>query len=111
MALRHDSAAIELRDTTSGKLLAVLEAPYPVSASEIDFSPDDTQLAVTHSHTRELLIWDLRLLREELMKMGLDWDRPAYPAKIEPTSPKTFHLKVLTNTVVSFFGLSKPPVK
>ena len=111
MAMRHDAAAIELRDIASGTLLAVLQAPYPVSVSELVFSPDDTQLSVAHSHTRELLVWDLRLLREELATMGLDWDRPVYPARSEATSPKRFHLRVLTNTVTSISGSNTQPAK
>jgi len=44
------------------------------------------------------MVWDLRLIREELKKMGLDWARPPYPATIEPL-PKKVHLRVLTHSL------------
>ena len=111
MATRSEGSAIQLRDISSGALLATLQAPNPSSVTEIAFSPDDTQLAVVHNITRELIVWDLRLLRKELAEMGLDWDRPAYPARAEITPPRAIHLRVLTNTVASFLGLGAQPVK
>jgi len=72
--------AIQLRDLVSGGVLAVLRAPFSDFDHELAFSPDDTQLAVAHNATRELVVLDLRLLREELAKMGMDWERPPYPS-------------------------------
>jgi len=96
VAMRHGEASIQLRDVANGELLATLQSPLPDPVLTLAFSPDDTQLAVTHSGTRELLVWDLRLIREELVKMGLDWARPPYPpAAGPPASPFPIRVAVL----------------
>jgi Tfp pilus assembly protein PilF len=43
------------------------------------FSPDGSQLVAGGVQSNLLYIWDLRALRAELKKLGLDWDRPDYP--------------------------------
>jgi len=88
IALRDGQTSIQLRDVQSGELLATLQSPLRDHITELAFSPDDTQLAVTHWGTRELLVWDLRLIREQLAKMGLDWNRPPYPPAAEKTESK-----------------------
>jgi serine/threonine protein kinase/WD40 repeat protein len=91
--------SIQLRDITTGELLATLQSTVPTHMGVFEFSPDDTQIAVAYQRTRELLVWDLRLLREELRSMGLDWARPPYqPAAAEP-APKAFHFRILTNSL------------
>jgi hypothetical protein len=88
IALREGQASIHLRDLGSGELLATLQSPLRDHITDLIFSPDDTQLAVIHWGTRELLVWDLRLICEQLAKMGLDWNRPPYPPATEKTESK-----------------------
>jgi tetratricopeptide (TPR) repeat protein len=42
-------------------------------------SPDGTQLIVTTNTSHCVHVWDLRLIRERLREMHLDWDLPPYP--------------------------------
>jgi WD40 repeat protein len=44
-------------------------------------SPDGTQVAAGRDHIIHL--WDLRRIREELARLGLDWASPPYPAPAE----------------------------
>ena len=44
----------------------------------LGFSPDSGQLA-TRGRNSTIRLWDLRLLRAELAKMGLDWPHPPIP--------------------------------
>jgi len=79
VAMRSGQTSIQLMDVATGAVLATLQSPIRSHVVRVAFSPDDTQLAVTHWGTRELLVWDLRLLRQELAKMGMDWARPPFP--------------------------------
>ncbi len=48
-------------------------------------TPDGTRIVM--AHTRGLRVWNLRLLREGLSGLGLDWAAPSYPPRethIEP---------------------------
>jgi Anaphase-promoting complex, cyclosome, subunit 3 len=52
------------------------------------FSPDGTKLIVVNGGNG-IHVWDLRLIRERLAELGLDWDAPVYPpadpeGKVEP---------------------------
>jgi len=51
-------------------------------------------LAVTYSSRHELQMWDLRLLRDQLTELGLDWSRPPFPAAAneegKPVMPVTW---------------------
>ena len=87
--------SIQLRDIPTGELVATLHSPIPNHITELAFSPDDTQIAVAHFGTRELLLWDLRLLRQGLKDLGLDWARPSFPPTGVDSAPKTVHFRVL----------------
>jgi WD40 repeat protein len=54
-----------------------LEAPVSSSVAKFAFSPDGSQL-VAVQHDQQVQLWDLRLLRQELAQMHLDWDLPPY---------------------------------
>jgi serine/threonine protein kinase/WD40 repeat protein len=99
VAIRSGQTSIQLRDVATGGVLATLQSPIRSHIVGLAFSPDDTKLAATHWGTRELLVWDLRLLREELAQMGMDWERPPFPpAETEP-SPGALPVRVLTNSM------------
>jgi WD40 repeat protein len=42
------------------------------------FTPDGSRLVVT-TEGQGIQVWDLRLIRQQLAGIGLDWDMPAYP--------------------------------
>jgi serine/threonine protein kinase/WD40 repeat protein len=70
---------IELLDTRTEKPLAILDAPGSVGIGGFEFSPDGAYLAAVQAG-QQVQLWDLRLIRQELAQMGLDWDMPAYPS-------------------------------
>jgi WD40 repeat protein len=79
---------ILLVDPDSGREFATLTPPPESSwgVAALSFRPDGGQLAVaTGDHT--ILLWDLRLIRQELAAKGLDWDPPAQPSL--PSDGKT----------------------
>jgi WD40 repeat protein len=78
MARTVDGHSIQLLETLTEKPLATLEAPVFSGVSKFQFSPDGSQLAAVQQD-QQLQLWDLRLLRQELAQMGLDWDMPPYP--------------------------------
>ena len=59
--------------------LAVLEAPGELQPRLLRFSSDGTLLAFNTLTNHLVHLWNLRLIRERLASMELDWDLPAYP--------------------------------
>jgi serine/threonine protein kinase/WD40 repeat protein len=93
-------ASIELRDLDSGKVVVKLQSPSAKHIDELAISPDDSQIAVGYLNTRELRVWDLRLLREELKGMSMDWAAPPYPPlPAQEHARNSVHFRVRTNSV------------
>jgi tetratricopeptide (TPR) repeat protein/serine/threonine protein kinase/WD40 repeat protein len=65
-----------LVELANGRELARLEDPEQITGPAA-FTPDGTKLIVTGRDG--LHIWDLRAIRRELARLGLDWGAPAYP--------------------------------
>jgi hypothetical protein len=82
-----------LVELATGRELARLEDPEQIAAPAV-FTPDGTRLVT--SATDGLRVWDLRGIRAELTKLGLDWDAPAYPF-----TPKSEDAPPLQVTVLS----------
>ena len=78
LAIARTLTDVQLVDPTTGRALATLQAPEPRQVSWLCFSPDGDRLAVatTGDHVQ---LWDLRLIRQQLAAMGLDWDQPPDP--------------------------------
>jgi WD40 repeat protein len=95
---RVDRHKIQLLETISEKPLAALEAPGTIVMEKCQFSPDGTQLAVVQ-YDQQVQLWDLRLLRQELAQMHLDWDLPPYPPvdKTAVASPVTLEVESDSN--------------
>jgi superkiller protein 3 len=77
---------ILLAEAATGRAIAHLSTLQPVSATPLAFSADGTRLAAS-TNQRTLLLWDLRGVRAELTKLGLDWDTPPYPPTEEKNAP------------------------
>ncbi len=79
---------VRLIDFPSGRELATLEAPdVQHSIATLSFTPDGS-LLIAASRTRMVHVWDLRLVRQRLATMGLDWDLPPYaPADASVATP------------------------
>jgi serine/threonine protein kinase/WD40 repeat protein len=96
MALEMAPGIIDLKDAATARTVARLEDPHGDAAGWISFSPDGTQLVVTAVGARAVHIWDLRLIRQRLAKMRLDWDAPPYP----PADPECQANQLLKITVL-----------
>jgi WD40 repeat protein len=68
----HHRNVVRLYDAVNGQPLADLEAPNSKFVSSVAFNPDGTQLMACES-SDALRVWDLRMIREKLADMGLDW--------------------------------------
>jgi len=84
LALPTEEGTIRLLNLATQKELARLENPVQERASELIFTPDGTKLIATSMDSRIVHVWDLRAIREELVNLGLDWNRPQYPAVQTP---------------------------
>jgi WD40 repeat protein len=78
MARIIDGHSIQLLETATERPLATLEAPVSTGVAKFQFSPDGSQLAAVQ-RDQQVQLWDLRLIRQELRRMHLDWDIPPYP--------------------------------
>jgi WD40 repeat protein len=73
MAVTDSQFTVRLLEPDTGRGLATFGMPEPQAISCLAFSPDGNQLAVG-GQTPTIYIWDLRLIRQELAQMKLDWD-------------------------------------
>jgi WD40 repeat protein len=77
LALTSNRETVRLVEPATGRELATLEAPEANDIHHLSFSLDASQLAVVYQHG-PIQIWDLRLIRNELAAMKLDWDAPPF---------------------------------
>jgi serine/threonine protein kinase/WD40 repeat protein len=100
MMARTDGYKIQLLGTLKECPLAVLEGPTSSGVARCQFSPDGTRLAAV-LYDQQVQLWDLRLIREELAQMDLDWDMPPYPPPTSPAAapPVTLELEPDTSSL------------
>jgi serine/threonine protein kinase/WD40 repeat protein len=79
-----------LVELATGRELARLEDPEQ-NTGPAAFTPDGTKLVVAARNG--LRVWDLRRIRVELAKLGLDWEAPAYPPAAN-AKPKELQVQV-----------------
>jgi serine/threonine protein kinase/WD40 repeat protein len=80
-----------LVELATGRELARLEDPEQIAAPAV-FTPDGTRLIVAAADG--LRVWDLRRIRRELAKLGLDWDAPPCPETASGV-PEPLEVKVV----------------
>ncbi len=74
LAVTDSDATISLFDPVNGRVFAILTDPFKGRSSHLKFSPDGSQLAVmTNGNGGEVHIWDLALIREQLLSRNLGW--------------------------------------
>jgi WD40 repeat protein len=83
LALTPTPNSVRLLDLATDRELATLETPGLASISWLAFTPDGAQL-VGSGGTHSIHVWDLRLLRQKLAAMDLDWKQPSFP----PAAPQ-----------------------
>jgi hypothetical protein len=94
-ALTISAQTVRLFVPATGQEFVTLEASEPQTISWLAFSPDGGRLAAT-TQTSVIHLWDLRLIRQKLAAMNLDWDAPPLPPA-ETTPPRP----VIISTVSS----------
>jgi len=80
MAMEMAPGIIHLKEITSGRTVARLEAPQHEQSTWLGFTPDGTQLVVASRYAGAIHRWDLRAIRIRLKTMNLDWDWPEFAA-------------------------------
>jgi WD40 repeat protein/Tfp pilus assembly protein PilF len=93
LAVAEQFLGIRLIAPATGRDFATLEPPDDPQSGCIAFSPDGGQLAAaTGNHTIHL--WDLRLIRQELAELGLDWGLPPYPPAEDHRRPVRLEVRL-----------------
>jgi WD40 repeat protein/tRNA A-37 threonylcarbamoyl transferase component Bud32 len=83
LALARTSVEVQLLDGATFGEVARLLAPDARPIDCLRFSPGGDRLAVG-TQNRVIQLWDLRAVRRELRRRGLDWDLPPYRAAVPP---------------------------
>ncbi len=87
LAVGDGIGPVRLLDPETGTEYARLEDPNRDRTWHMSFSPDGTRLVATNNDSRSIHVWDLRMIRERLAKLGLDWDLPPYAPAAETDKP------------------------
>jgi WD40 repeat protein len=95
---RTQGHKIQLLETATEKTLATLDAPGTLAMGKCQFSPDGSRLAAVQSD-QQVLLWNLRLLRQELGPLRLDWDLPPYPPEDQAAAAGSVTLAVESGPV------------
>ena len=93
LAVETGSGVVRLVDPDTGREYARLEDPNQDRAGALTFSRDGTELVTTSNDSHSIHVWDLRTIREQLSKMGLDWNLPPYGPR-EPSNQPPLHVQV-----------------
>ncbi len=81
VAVLHSVSEVRLLHPATGRELARL----PTSGGPFCFSPDGSQLVTAAGKDGAFQVWDLRLIRQRLAEMGLDWtDDNWTPSSLAP---------------------------
>src|SRR4029077_5911804 len=69
---------VRLYNVATGETLADLEGPNAKQITGLAFGQDGTQLFIAEA-ADAVRVWDLRIIRQQLVRLGLDWDQPPFP--------------------------------
>ena len=95
LAVETGNGVVRLVNPDTGREYARLEDPHQDRAGAMTFSRDGTQLVTTSNDSHSIHVLDLRTIREQLTKMGLDWELPAYgPPKSDNGQPLRVELEL-----------------
>jgi WD40 repeat protein len=104
MALEMAPAAIHLKEVATCRTIAKLEDPHGDRATAQCFTPDGTKLVVVGAYARAIHVWDLRMIRNQLKEMNIDWDWPAFPPAATSNQgalPTTIELVAAASTPIA----------
>jgi serine/threonine protein kinase/WD40 repeat protein len=93
LATVHATFEIQLLKVPTCEVVATLRLPTATHVGCLSFSPDGGKL-VACEWSGQVSVWDLRPIRDELKKVNLDWDLPAFPATNDtpPAGPAVLQL-------------------
>jgi hypothetical protein len=95
MAVETGYGVVRLVAPDTGQEYAQLEDPNQDRVGDgISFTPDSTQLVTTNNDSHSIHVWNLRTIRQQLAKLGLDWDLPPYPTALEVKKPQPLRIQV-----------------
>jgi WD40 repeat protein len=94
LAVATAQGVIRALDPATGQDKARLADPHQDHAEWLGFTPDGTRLVVVSNHGKAIHVWDLRRIRTELVRLGLDWDAPPYP-EADHAAPAPLELRVV----------------
>jgi len=100
LAVSHSWRTIRLVNPHTGEELATLEAPKPWRISWLSFNADASLLAVASETGSDCHLWNLRLIRQQLASMNLDWDMPPYPPEDPALTNRPLRIIFHTNGLV-----------
>ena len=72
-ASESNQGVIRFHDPATGQELARLEDPNQHNSDWLAFTPDGTRIVTSCRDARVSHVWDLRLIRHQLVELGLDW--------------------------------------
>jgi serine/threonine protein kinase/WD40 repeat protein len=84
LAVETGHGVVRLLDPATGLDKARLEDPHQDIAKWLGFTPDGTRLIAVSDDGKAIHVWDLKRIRAELARLGLDWDAPPYPERADP---------------------------
>jgi len=79
--------SVRLVRPIDGAVLARLPLPGSGKFHVRCFAPDGSRLYVADLETGGLVVWDVRLVRQGLAELDLDWDTPPLPPPAPPSVP------------------------
>jgi WD40 repeat protein/tRNA A-37 threonylcarbamoyl transferase component Bud32 len=104
-AIARTNRLVQLINPATGDELANLEVAEQYNINSLRFSPDGSQLVVGRNN-HLIHVWDLRKIREQLAKLGLDWDWPPFPPALPTGEDRPVQIQVDLGELAS---ASKPP--
>jgi WD40 repeat protein len=95
IALDGDATGIMvLAETGSGRELARFYVPDATRLCPQCFTPDGNQILAIGADNGLLYVWDLRVIRRQLLELGLDWDQPRVPPAHSRPNPRPLRVDV-----------------
>jgi WD40 repeat protein len=98
LAAESGQGVIRLLDPANGREKARLEDPRQDVAGWLGFTPDGTRLVAVTEDGKAIHVWDLKRIRAELARLGLDWDATSYPERADP-APGPLEVRVVGGKV------------
>jgi WD40 repeat protein len=94
LAVEAGPGVIRLLDPATGREKARLEDPHQERASCLVFTPEGTRLVAVSDDGKAIHVWDLKRIRAELARIGLDWDALPYPERAD-SAPGSLEVRVV----------------